>query len=50
MATRAHVMMVVLTHIIVSGAGCETDATRYVSDVKRYYSGPVILGRNLDQF
>ncbi|MGH8149046.1 MAG: MBL fold metallo-hydrolase [Steroidobacteraceae bacterium] len=49
LASRAHVKMVVLTHIV-QGAGCETDATPYVSGVKRYYSGPVVLGRDLDRF
>ncbi len=49
MASLAHVKMVVLTHLV-PGADGETDITPYVAGVRRYYSGPVILGRDLDQF
>lgn len=49
MASLAHVKMVVLTHLV-PGADGETDITPYVTGVRRYYSGPVIVGRDLDQF
>lgn len=48
-ASRAHVKMVVLTHLV-PGADGATDMTPYMAGVRRYYSGPVIVGRDLDQF
>jgi ribonuclease BN (tRNA processing enzyme) len=49
MASLAHVKMVVLTHLV-PGADNETDITPYVAGVERSFSGPVIVGRDLDQF
>jgi ribonuclease BN (tRNA processing enzyme) len=49
MAQAAHVKMVVLSHIA-PGSDDEHDMTRYSAGVKRYFSGPVIVGRDLDEF
>ncbi|KRB82311.1 hypothetical protein ASE00_09520 [Sphingomonas sp. Root710] len=49
MATAAGVKKVILTHVV-PGADEEADLTPYVMGVKKYYKGPVILGRDLDKF
>jgi ribonuclease BN (tRNA processing enzyme) len=47
-ASRAGVRMVVLSHLI-PGAPTEPDSG-YVEGVKEFYSGPVIVGRDLMEF
>lgn len=49
LAQAAHVKMVVLTHVS-PGLDEEGDSSRYLSGVKRQFSGPVVLGRDLDRF
>jgi len=49
LATRAGVKMVVLTHFA-PGGDDELDPTGYVAGVRREFSGPVVAGRDLDQF
>lgn len=49
LATRAHVKMVVLTHIVPSSDTAAEDAA-LLAGVKRWYDGPVVLGRDLDRF
>jgi ribonuclease BN (tRNA processing enzyme) len=49
MAARAGVKMVVLTHFA-PGTDDETDPTNYTTGVRRYFSGPVVAARDLDQF
>lgn len=41
--------MVVLSHIVM-GFDDETDYLHYVNGVRRYYSGVVVAGQDLDQF
>lgn len=49
LAQRAKVKMVVLSHIAPSDdAG--VDSLQYTAGVRRHFSGPVVLGRDLDQF
>lgn len=48
MAPRAQVKRVVLTHLMLTGNG---DADRHhYAEVKKFYSGPVDLARDLKQF
>ena len=49
LAQKANVKMVVLSHIIM-GTDEETDYLHYVNGVRRYYSGIVVAGQDLDQF
>jgi ribonuclease BN (tRNA processing enzyme) len=49
LAQKAGVKMVVLTHIS-PGLDGETDASPYTDGVRKYYSGPVIAGRDLMEF
>lgn len=49
MAERAKVGMVVLTHIV-PGADTEASSLRYTQGVRGTYHGPVIAGRDLDEF
>lgn len=49
MAEKAHVGAVILTHIV-PGLDSETDATAYTAGVRKYYSGPVIAGRDLLEY
>ena len=48
-ATRAHVKTVILTHFV-PGEDDETDATEYISGVRRTFSGTVIAARDLFEF
>jgi ribonuclease BN (tRNA processing enzyme) len=49
LAHKANVKMVVLSHIIM-GVDEETDYLGYVNGVRRYFSGVVVMGQDLDQF
>ena len=49
LASRAEVKMVVLSHIS-PGDDSENNITRYAKDVWKKYSGPVFIGRDLDEF
>lgn len=49
LAAAAKVKMVVLSHIT-PGLDDEVDMTRYSQGVRRYYSGPVVVGRDLQEF
>jgi ribonuclease BN (tRNA processing enzyme) len=49
LARDAHVKRVILTHFS-PGADSETDLSGYTQGVKRYFSGPVTAGRDLDRF
>ncbi|MDR3509477.1 MAG: MBL fold metallo-hydrolase [Caulobacteraceae bacterium] len=49
LAARAGVKMVVLTHFA-PGTDDETDPSPYTNGVRRYFSGPVVAARDLDQF
>jgi ribonuclease BN (tRNA processing enzyme) len=49
LATAAHVKAVVLTHLV-PGDDAETDMSRYSAGVRRYYDGPVIVGKDLFEF
>jgi ribonuclease BN (tRNA processing enzyme) len=49
LASRAHVKMVVLTHFS-PGADNEKGVNRYVDGVRKNYRGPVVAGKDLDQF
>lgn len=49
LASRAHVKMVVLTHFS-PGADNEKGVSRYVDDIRKNYHGPVVAGKDLDQF
>ena len=49
LAQKANVKMVVLSHIVM-GFDDETDYLHYVNGVRRYYSGVVVAGQDLDQF
>jgi ribonuclease BN (tRNA processing enzyme) len=46
MAAKAHVGSVLLTHFV-PGRDSETDMSRYTAGIKKYFSGPVIVGRDL---
>jgi ribonuclease BN (tRNA processing enzyme) len=49
MAAAAHVKAVVLTHFTPDGDD-QTDASKFTKGVRKYYSGPVIAGRDLLEF
>lgn len=49
LAAAAHVKAVVLTHLV-PGDDRETDMSRYSAGVRRYYQGPVIVGKDLFEF
>jgi ribonuclease BN (tRNA processing enzyme) len=49
MAQRAGVKMVVLTHVVM-GRDDETDMRAYTDGVRRHFKGPVVMGRDLDEF
>jgi ribonuclease BN (tRNA processing enzyme) len=49
MAKKARVKMVVLTHIS-PGLDGEKDMSRYTAGVRKTFSGPVIAGRDLNEF
>jgi ribonuclease BN (tRNA processing enzyme) len=48
-AQRAGVKLVVLTHLSL-GMDSETDPTVYSAGVRARFSGPVVVGRDLDEF
>jgi ribonuclease BN (tRNA processing enzyme) len=48
-AARAHVKTVILTHFV-PGDDDETDATRYISGVRKTFSGTIIAARDLFEF
>ena len=48
-ANRAGVKMVVLTHFS-PGFDTETDMRRYTAGVRLFFKGPVVAGRDLDEF
>lgn len=48
-AQQAGVKLVVLTHFVPAGDS-ETDVTTYTAGVKAQFSGPVVAGRDLDEF
>lgn len=48
-AQQAGVKLVVLTHFV-PGADSETDVTTYTAGVKAQFSGPVVAGRDLEEF
>ncbi len=50
MAAKAKVKMVVLTHFVVAGQGDEAVLDALVAGVRKYYSGPVVAGKDLDSF
>jgi ribonuclease BN (tRNA processing enzyme) len=47
-ASAAGVKLVVLSHIV-SGAGGRGDAA-YIDEVKKSFSGPVVVGKDLMEF
>jgi hypothetical protein len=47
--SRAEVKRVVLTHLILTGND-DADRHHYVDEVKRFYSGPIDLAKDLKQF
>jgi ribonuclease BN (tRNA processing enzyme) len=49
LASRADVKRVVLTHLILTGND-DADRHHYVDEVKKFYSGPVDLAKDLKQF
>ena len=49
MASRAKVKRVVLTHMILTGDD-DADLRHYADGVKKFYSGPVDLAKDLKQF
>lgn len=49
MAQKARVKMVVLTHVS-PGLDGETDMSVYTAGVHKYFTGPVILGKDLSEF
>lgn len=49
LARDAQVKAVILTHLS-PGGDDETDASRYTEGVRKYFSGPVIAGRDLFEF
>jgi ribonuclease BN (tRNA processing enzyme) len=49
LASRAKVKRVVLTHLVLTGND-DTDRHHYVDEVKRFYSGPIDLAKDLKQF
>lgn len=49
MASRAQVKRVVLTHIV-PGLDGESGTSQYMTGVRKYYEGPVTLGRDLDEY
>lgn len=49
MASEAHVKLVLLHHVV-PGLDSETDDTIYTRGVKKYFKGPVILGRDLFEY
>lgn len=49
MAAKAKVGMVVLSHLS-PGLDSEVDVSGYVDGVRKYFHGPVIAGRDLDEF
>ena len=49
LATQASVGQVVLTHIV-PGLDDETDASRYLDDVRAHYAGPVYIASDFDCF
>lgn len=49
LASEAGVKMVVLTHLI-PGLDTERDTTAYTAGVSKHYKGPVVAGRDLDEF
>lgn len=49
MAARAGVGMVVLTHIVM-GFDTETDMRAYTEGVRRHFKGPVVIGRDLNEY
>jgi ribonuclease BN (tRNA processing enzyme) len=49
LASRAHVKRVVLTHLILSGND-DADMHHYIDSVKKFYSGPVEVAKDLKQF
>jgi ribonuclease BN (tRNA processing enzyme) len=49
LASRAQVKRVVLTHLMLTGND-DADTHHYIDQVKRFYSGPVDLAKDLKQF
>jgi ribonuclease BN (tRNA processing enzyme) len=49
LARDAHVKRVILTHFA-PGADSETDLSGYTDGIKRFFSGPITAGRDLDRF
>src|SRR5262249_61768741 len=49
LASRAGVKRVVLTHMILTGDD-DADSHHYIDGVKRFYSGPVDLAKDLKRF
>jgi ribonuclease BN (tRNA processing enzyme) len=49
LASRAEVKRVVLTHLILTGND-DADTHHYIDEVKKFYSGPVDLAKDLKQF
>ena len=49
LASRAKVKRVVLTHLILTGND-DADRHHYVDEVKKFYSGPVDLAKDLKKF
>jgi ribonuclease BN (tRNA processing enzyme) len=49
LASRAHVGTVLLTHFS-PGLDTETDMTNYTAGVRKYFSGPVIAGKDLLEY
>jgi ribonuclease BN (tRNA processing enzyme) len=49
LASRAEVKRLVLTHLILTGND-DVDSHHYVDEVKKFYSGPVDLAKDLKQF
>ena len=49
LASRAEVKRVVLTHLILTGND-DADRHHYVDEVKKFYSGPVDLAKDLKEF
>jgi len=47
LAAAAHVKVVILTHFV---PGSETDPTRFTAGVMKYFSGPVIPGKDLLEY
>lgn len=49
LAAKAHVKMVVLTHLSTSGE-VKPDMTPFTAGIQQHYSGPVIAGQDLSEF